>query len=51
LPFALADLPGDAPTAGGWAALGGLGLACTAVAFALFYALIAQAGAGRAAPR
>lgn len=49
LPFALADLPGDAPTGGGWAALAALGLACTAAAFALFYALIAVAGAGRAA--
>jgi drug/metabolite transporter (DMT)-like permease len=48
-PPALADLPEHAPSAGGWAALLALGLACTAVAFALFYALIAQAGAGRAA--
>jgi drug/metabolite transporter (DMT)-like permease len=48
-PFALADLPDRSPTTGGWAALLALGLACTAVAFGLFYALIAQAGAGRAA--
>jgi drug/metabolite transporter (DMT)-like permease len=48
-PFALADLPDRSPTAGGWAALLALGIACTALAFALFYALIAHAGAGRAA--
>ena len=48
-PFALADLPDQAPTARGWAALLALGIACTAVAFGLFYALIAEAGAGRAA--
>jgi drug/metabolite transporter (DMT)-like permease len=48
-PFALADPPAAAPTAEGWAALVALGLACTAAAFVLFYALIAEAGAGRAA--
>ncbi len=48
-PFAAVDRPARAPEAGGWIALAGLGLACTAAAFALFYALIGLAGAGRAA--
>jgi drug/metabolite transporter (DMT)-like permease len=47
-PSAAASLPTAAtPTA--WAALGALGVLCTAAAFALYYALIAQVGATRAA--
>lgn len=48
-PMALLQLPERAPTAGAWAAVVALGVACTAAAFALFYALIAEVGAGRAA--
>jgi drug/metabolite transporter (DMT)-like permease len=47
-PGALLESPGHAD-AGAWAAIGALGLLCTAGAFALYYELIAQAGATRAA--
>lgn len=37
------------PDAGAWAAIAALGAVCTATAFALYYELIARAGASRAA--
>jgi drug/metabolite transporter (DMT)-like permease len=48
LPGAVAQLPatGDG---GAWAAIAALGVACTAAAFAAYYALIARVGATRAA--
>jgi drug/metabolite transporter (DMT)-like permease len=47
-PFAAADLPRRAPTAGAWAAVGALGVFCTAVAFVIFAVLIREAGTSRA---
>jgi drug/metabolite transporter (DMT)-like permease len=47
-PGAVLSLPTDADC-GAWAAMAALGVLCTAAAFALYYLLIAQAGATRAA--
>jgi drug/metabolite transporter (DMT)-like permease len=47
LPLALTRLPGRVPDASVLASLLVLGLVCTAGAFLLFFALIAEAGAGR----
>jgi drug/metabolite transporter (DMT)-like permease len=47
-PFAAVDPPRAMPSARALAALAGLGLFCTAAALALWGALIAQMGAGRA---
>jgi len=47
-PGAAASLPAHA-TPAGWAALAALGVLCTAAAFALYYQLIADIGATRAA--
>jgi len=47
-PFAVIDPPSAMPSAKALAALAGLGLFCTAAALALWGALIAQMGAGRA---
>jgi drug/metabolite transporter (DMT)-like permease len=49
LPFALADLPRRAPTAGAWVSVVLLGLLCTALAFVVFAGLIREAGTSRAA--
>lgn len=49
LPFAIATAPAQMPGAKAAGSLAALGLVCTAVAFLAFYALIAEAGAGRAA--
>lgn len=48
VPFAAADLPRAVPPAGSLAALAVLGIACTAGGFALFNAIVARSGAGRA---
>lgn len=49
LPLAVATAPTEAPSGKAIGSLLALGLVCTAVAFLAFYALIAEAGAGRAA--
>jgi drug/metabolite transporter (DMT)-like permease len=49
LPLVVAAPPTQAPGAGAIAALAGLGIVCTAVAFPLWFALIARVGAARAA--
>jgi drug/metabolite transporter (DMT)-like permease len=49
LPIAIATTPGHTPDAGSIAALLVLGVVGTAVAFVIFYELIAEIGAGRAA--
>jgi drug/metabolite transporter (DMT)-like permease len=48
LPAALLDVPARAPSAGAVAAVATLGVACTAIGFLGFFALIGEAGAGRA---
>ncbi len=48
LPFALADLPDHAPGARAVAAIIVLGVGGTAIAFVLYYRLIAELGAGQA---
>jgi drug/metabolite transporter (DMT)-like permease len=48
-PVAAATAPHEMPEAGSWIALGLLGVFCTAVSFVIFYRLIAELGAGRAA--
>ncbi|WP_205696152.1 DMT family transporter [Conexibacter sp. SYSU D00693] len=48
LPFALLDLPGGDVTDEAVASLVALGLLCTALAFVLFFALIAEVGPSRA---
>ena len=48
LPLALATAPTDAPGLGAVAALVALGVVGTALAFVIFYKLIAEVGAGRA---
>jgi drug/metabolite transporter (DMT)-like permease len=48
LPPAVATLPGASPDLGEIAAVVGLGVAGTALAFVLYYTLIAETGAGRA---
>jgi drug/metabolite transporter (DMT)-like permease len=47
-PFAAVDLPHRAPTVGAWAAVAGLGLFCTAVAFVVYTVLIREIGTSRA---
>ena len=47
-PFALADLPGSMPSADTFASIAVLGLLCSALAFLLFFRLIAEVGPGRA---
>jgi drug/metabolite transporter (DMT)-like permease len=47
-PFALADLPDSMPSADTFASIGVLGLLCSAIAFILFFQLIAEVGPGRA---
>jgi drug/metabolite transporter (DMT)-like permease len=47
-PFAAADTPTSAPTVGAWAAVAGLGVFCTALAFVVFAVLIREAGTSRA---
>ena len=47
-PFALADLPDTAPSADTFASIAVLGLFCSALAFLLFFRLIAEIGPGRA---
>ncbi|MGA4539506.1 DMT family transporter [Uniformispora flossi] len=49
LPLAVATAPTEVPSGKAIGSLLALGLVCTAVAFLAFYALIAEAGAGRAA--
>lgn len=49
LPLAVATAPTEVPSGKVIGSLLALGLVCTAVAFLAFYALIAEAGAGRAA--
>jgi drug/metabolite transporter (DMT)-like permease len=49
LPLAIATTPGHTPTAGSIAALVTLGVIGTAIAFIIFYKLITEVGAGRAA--
>ncbi|NUS55347.1 MAG: DMT family transporter, partial [Streptomycetaceae bacterium] len=49
LPLAAATAPTEVPSGKAIGSLLALGLVCTAVAFLAFYALIAEAGAGRAA--
>jgi len=49
LPLGLATTPGHTPTAGAVAALVVLGVVGTAIAFIIFYKLITEVGAGRAA--
>src|SRR5262249_26207586 len=48
IPGALLALPASAPSPGALAAVATLGVACTAVGFLGFFALIAEVGAGRA---
>jgi drug/metabolite transporter (DMT)-like permease len=48
LPLAMTRLPGKLPDPGVIASLVVLGLVCTALAYLLFYALVAEVGAGRA---
>jgi drug/metabolite transporter (DMT)-like permease len=47
-PFAAADLPRRTPTMGAWAAVAGLGVFCTAMAFVVYTVLVREAGTGRA---
>ena len=47
-PFALADLPDTVPSADTFASIAVLGLLCSALAFLLFFRLIAEIGPGRA---
>jgi drug/metabolite transporter (DMT)-like permease len=47
-PFALADLPDATPSADTFASIAVLGLLCSALAFLLFFRLIAEVGPGRA---
>lgn len=47
-PFAAIDLPRRAPTGGAWAAVGALGVFCTAIAFVVYTVLIREAGPARA---
>jgi drug/metabolite transporter (DMT)-like permease len=47
-PFAAVDTPSHPPTAGAWAAVVGLGVFCTALAFVVFAVLIREAGTSRA---
>jgi drug/metabolite transporter (DMT)-like permease len=47
-PFALADLPDSVPSADTLASVAVLGLFCSALAFLLFFSLIAEVGPGRA---
>jgi drug/metabolite transporter (DMT)-like permease len=47
-PFAFADLPDRAPSADTLASVAVLGLLCSALAFLLFFRLIAEVGPGRA---
>ena len=49
LPLALTRLPNKLPSIGVIASLLVLGLICTALAYLIFYALVAEVGAGRAA--
>jgi len=48
LPFALFQLPSEAPGAGTWAVLVALGVGGTGIAYLLYFALIAGIGASRA---
>ena len=48
MPFALADLPDSTPSADALASIVVLGLICSALAFLLFFRLIAEIGPGRA---
>jgi drug/metabolite transporter (DMT)-like permease len=47
-PFAFADLPDSTPSADTFASIAVLGLLCSALAFLLFFRLIAEVGPGRA---
>jgi drug/metabolite transporter (DMT)-like permease len=47
-PFAASDLPSRTPTAGALAAVAGLGVFCTAMAFVVYTVLVREAGTGRA---
>ena len=47
-PFAFADLPDETPSADTFASIAVLGLFCSALAFLLFFRLIAEVGPGRA---
>jgi drug/metabolite transporter (DMT)-like permease len=47
-PLAAVDWPASVPSAGVFAALAGLAVECTAVAFLLFFRLIAEVGPARA---
>ncbi|HEX3976186.1 MAG TPA: EamA family transporter [Solirubrobacteraceae bacterium] len=47
-PFAAVDLPHRMPTAGALAAVAGLGVFCTAMAFVVYTVLVREAGTGRA---
>lgn len=47
-PLAVLDMPTRGPSAGAWAAVVTLGLACTALAFVVFTVLIRAAGTSRA---
>jgi drug/metabolite transporter (DMT)-like permease len=47
-PFALADLPDSMPSDDTFASIAVLGLACSALAFLLFFRLIAEVGPGKA---
>jgi drug/metabolite transporter (DMT)-like permease len=47
-PFALAGLPDEAPSADTFASIAVLGLLCSALAFLLFFRLIAEVGPGKA---
>jgi drug/metabolite transporter (DMT)-like permease len=47
-PFAAADTPSRVPTVGAFAAVAGLGVFCTALAFVVYTVLIREAGTGRA---
>jgi drug/metabolite transporter (DMT)-like permease len=46
-PLAIADTPGRAPTLGAWAAVVGLGVFCTAIAFVIYTVLIREIGTSR----
>jgi drug/metabolite transporter (DMT)-like permease len=47
-PFAAADMPSQTPTVGAFAAVAGLGVFCTALAFVVYTALIREVGTSRA---
>jgi drug/metabolite transporter (DMT)-like permease len=47
-PFAALDLPTRTPTVGAFAAVAGLGVLCTAIAFVVYTMLIREAGTSRA---